>query len=362
MALTSTDETDLLLPLFDAMVEKRPLQTFLSRLQRRTGAEYLTVTLRVGDMVTEHFVGPDMRSRAHEFGEQEFNVLDRINYDRLRPGRVYSADEFVQDDQALKARRAAHMSALGIADERVVRVLDEDGASAWLILARTTPCTAADSALLSNLAPYIGRTLRTLLLLDRRRLFAQLSVDGLERSGAGWIAFDGKARVVALAGDMADILRRSGVSLTTGERVRGLGAKLERELIEAAAACANNPATPARSLVLRDEPRIEALLVPAATSDSAALAPPVMIAHLRGPRQPSAARAQQLAVLFGLARREAELAIGLADGHSLAETGAAMGLTIETTRNYSKRLYAKLGVRGQAEVVRLVGESAAALA
>ena len=87
-----------------------------------------------------------------------------------------------------------------------------------------------------------------------------------------------------------------------------------------------------------------------------------MIAHLRLPRMPSPARAAQLAALFGLARREAELAVGLADGLSLSEAGEALGLTIETTRNYSKRLYAKLGVRGQAEVVRLVGESAAALA
>jgi DNA-binding CsgD family transcriptional regulator len=38
-----------------------------------------------------------------------------------------------------------------------------------------------------------------------------------------------------------------------------------------------------------------------------------------------------------------------------------MGLTIETARNYSKKLYAKLGVRGQAELVRLVYESSAVL-
>ena len=107
MALTSNDETDLVLPLFDALTEKRPFGTFLERLQRRTGAEYLCITLRVGEAISEHFVGPDMRRRAHAVGEQEFNVLDRINYDRLRPGRVYSAEEFVLEDPALKERRAA---------------------------------------------------------------------------------------------------------------------------------------------------------------------------------------------------------------------------------------------------------------
>jgi DNA-binding CsgD family transcriptional regulator len=318
--------------------------------------------LRVGETVSEYFVGPDMRRRAHDLGESEFNVLDRINYDRLRPGRVYSAEEFVPDDPALKARRVAHMSALGVSDERVVRVLADEGVSGWLIMARTSACTAADSALLSNLAPYVGRTLRSLLLLQRKRLVAQLSGDGLERTGGGWIAFDAEGRVVAAPEDTADTLRDLGIALEDGRRARGLGARIEQELVETAAAFADDPAAPARTVRLRDEPRIEALLVPAATPGASALARPAMIAHLRWPRPPSPQRAAQFAELFGLARREAELAMGIADGLSLAEAGEELGLTIETTRNYSKRLYAKLGVRGQAEVVRLVNESAAALA
>jgi DNA-binding CsgD family transcriptional regulator len=362
MPLTSADETDLILPLFDVMAEQPPFGTFLDRLRRRTRAHYVNISVRVGQEVTEYFLGPDMRSRAHALGEQEFNLLDKLHYDRLRPGRVYSADEFVQDDPALKSRRAAHMAALGIADQRVVRVLDEDGASAWLIMARTTPCTAADSALLSNLAPYVERTLRTLLVLDRQRLASGLSIDGLDRSGAGWIAFDRDARVIAAAEGTSETLARAGISLRMGARAGGLGARIDAALADSATSFARDRRAPARTALLHDEPRIEALLVPAAATPTAVLSVPVMIAHLRWPRPPSAARAAQLAELFGLGRREAELAINLADGLSLAEAGAALGLTIETTRNYSKRLYAKLGVRGQAEVVRLVSDSAAALA
>ena len=52
----------------------------------------------------------------------------------------------------------------------------------------------------------------------------------------------------------------------------------------------------------------------------------------------------------------------LARGRSIAEAGAALGLTIETARNYSKRIYAKLGLRGQAELVRRFYERGASLA
>ena len=41
-----------------------------------------------------------------------------------------------------------------------------------------------------------------------------------------------------------------------------------------------------------------------------------------------------IATTFGLSPREAALAAKLAMGHSLADAGKLLGLTIETTRNY----------------------------
>ena len=56
-------------------------------------------------------------------------------------------------------------------------------------------------------------------------------------------------------------------------------------------------------------------------------------------------------------RREAELAMALSDGLSIAEAASSLGLSLETVRNYSKRLYAKLGVRGRTDLVRLIQRS-----
>lgn len=56
------------------------------------------------------------------------------------------------------------------------------------------------------------------------------------------------------------------------------------------------------------------------------------------------------------------MAVALAEGASIVEAAAMLGITEQTARHYSKRLYAATGTRGQAELVRLVWSSVAALA
>ncbi|MFT3977068.1 MAG: hypothetical protein QM688_08160 [Sphingomonas bacterium] len=103
-------------------------------------------------------------------------------------------------------------------------------------------------------------------------------------------------------------------------------------------------------MLLSATPRLEALLVPAATG---------MTAPLRASAPVDAAA---LEALHGLTRSEARLAAALAGGESIAEAAARIGLTIETARNYSKRIYAKTGARGQGDLIRLLLGGAAALA
>lgn len=364
MALTSRDETDLLLPLFGGAVEPVPFSSFLEQLRRRAGVISASITIRPGQgrEGVVLFVGPDLRRRAHELQLEELNLTDRIQYDRLRPGRVYSGDEFDDHDPVSKARRIRDMRKLGLADERVVRLLDEEAASAWLILASARPCTAADSALLSNLAPYVAAAVRAFVASERHKLALALDGEGLQRAGSGWIVFDKAARVLALAPATAVVLGKAfGHPPRLGERPREFGPAVERALGEAASAFAHDHGAGERSLVLCPEPHVEAILAPYSAA-MPALAAPAMVAYCRHVAPPAESRADHFAHLFGLPRREAELALRLADGLSLAEAGEAMGLTIETTRNYSKRLFAKVGVRGQAELVRAVYESCAMLA
>jgi len=365
MALTSRDETDLLLPLFDGKVDGPPFAPFLERLRRRTAAFSASIELRSGPgREIRHFVaGADLRQRARSSGVDDWDLTDRILYDRLRPGRVYTPDEFDDHDPERKARRNRDMRRLGAADARMVRLLDESPLSAWLVVVSERPCTAADSALLSNLAPYAAAALRTFVAAEHDALITALNVRSLEGAGCGWIAFDRGARVLALAVMTADLLAQaSGHAPVLGQRLRDLGLATDHALTDAAAAFTQSVDAADRAIVLSQTPRIEAVLSPARGSLASLAEAPAMIALCRQPQVPSRRAAARLAQLHDLPRREAELAMLLAQGRSLAAAGAIMGLTIETTRNYSKRLFAKMGVRGQADLVRAVYESCASLA
>ena len=364
MALTRRDETDLLLPLFDGIGEDPPFSNFLERLRRRVGAVHVSITIRPGEAgePLSLFVGPDVRQLAYELNLAELNLTDRIQYDRLRPGRVYSGDEFDDHDPVRKARRARDMRKLGLTDERVVRILDDAAASAWLILACDRLCTGADAALLSNLAPYVAGAVRTFVGTDRQKLAAALNADGLRRAGSGWIVFDKLARVLAISRATEEVLTGViGQRPPVGQRLR-LGQAADKGLVEAAAAFGRGELPRDIALSLCDNPIVEALLSAPPPGTMPVLDAPAMVAYCRHPREPRTGRADLFAALHALPRREAELAIHLADGLSLAEAAHAMDLTIETTRNYSKRLFAKAGVHSQAELIRAVYESCAILA
>lgn len=367
MALTSTDETDLLLPLFAGMHEQPRFATFLERVRRRTLADYVGLFFRQGELgihdVTEFRAGRDLREEARAQGFANLDLLDRFPFERLRPGRVYAVSEFADVDADYARFRTGYIAALGVADERIVRLALDGGISAWLLLARGSECSAADSALLASLAPYVAMALRGFVIEERRRIEAEMNGAVLARSGTGWLLLDREARLVAAETGLAERLAAMpGFALRVGERLRLPDGRAERDIAQAAALFAQDRDACPRALEISLEPRVEALLLPGPMRPAAASSLPVLQVLLRLPHGLSADRADLLAQLSGLARREAELAVRLSQGRSIAEAAQDMELTLETARNYSKRIYAQLGLRGQAELVRYVFESGASLA
>ena len=61
---------------------------------------------------------------------------------------------------------------------------------------------------------------------------------------------------------------------------------------------------------------------------------------------------RRLRELYALTAVEARLASRLSQGQSVEEAAAAMGVTVNTARAYLKRIYSKLGVRRQSELIR----------
>lgn len=342
--LARSDETDLITVLHEGLHEEPRWRTFLSRLQRRTRADHVSLIASQGDTpvhgATQWFTGRDVRAQAQQLAA--LAALDPTPYRRLRPGRVYSAMELIDPDDAAHTRfRREYLERIGVRHGRFMRVTDMDGRDAWLNVTRAADdFTAADSALLSGLAPHLAIALRTLGELERARFRAAVADDVLAHAGLGWASLD-----------------REGRSLDTGG-CGGPGSAGER----LPPAICIPPDGRVRAVRIGAEDPVNLLILPVPEEPLTASAMPVVVAVSAGKAVPGARVAEALALLFALSVTESRLAVRLAAGDSLAGAASALGLTIETARTYSKRLFAKTGTRGQPDLVRLVLTSVAALA
>lgn len=307
--LTSSDETDLLIPLFGEGGSAARFEPFLSRLQRRTQADHAALVLE---------------DAAFSVGTPAVSYEPGLHDSALRPGRVYALAELAGTDP-------------GQGDARILRLGGAD--PAWMLITRAEECRAADAALLSALAPYVGIALRQFRANRHMEVVEAAAATALDRAGTGWILLDGENRVVDIEQGLAVQLATAGLRLRRGERLPGLGGDATRQ-----------------AFVLSEQPRIEAVVLAGGIRGAAAM---VLCRFARGDRE----QAERLfAQLSHLPPREAEFAVELARGGSIAAAGASLGLTLETARSYSKQIYAKLGLRGQADLVRRFYESGASLA
>lgn len=316
MAIGRPDETDLLLPLHDGVHEQRPWVMFLQRLRQRVRADVAGILIEDDAGATQWLAVPEGSSSPAGIGPL-----------RQRPERVYAVEES------------------GFA--RVVRADAVGGGSAWLVIQRAArDFTAADGALIGRLAPHLAIALRTRVALERRDRAALAGGGALERAGIGWAAFAEDGRLLSLS-QRAEALLGSRTTLSA--------------VASRVASCAINGCS--ELVPLGQAPVTWMLLLPVELVRGVASAPMRALGLIRVPHAGSEAeQAKALTAMFGLTRSEARLAAAVTGGASLAEAADALGLTIETARNYAKRVFATTRTRGQVDLVRAIAGSVAGLA
>lgn len=358
MAFLSTDQRELYLPLMEGLLEDPPWQRFLANLLQRTGARRAALTLAPPGSPEPTLT---VRADAARAGLDPPLDLARLSAlglfpgTAMRTGRVYTLGEMLDFDAP--ARLGAQRSALGnmrINHARAVRVGSPASGEAWLLLTREREdLGAADSALLAALAPHLAAALAARAALGKAETRAAMAESTLALLGTGEVALTATGAV--LAAD-AEAERQLVFTAEPGPLRRlQLLPEMARTL-EAACAQLSGAPLEARRLVPLGARHL--LLRPAPAGSGAAV-----IGMIRSaPSALPANAAPVLAAAHGLSPREAALAIGLAEGETILEAGTRLGLTSETARNYSKRLYAKTGTAGQAQLVALVLNGLAPLA
>lgn len=317
--LTTHHPRDAAAALIAGMLEEPLFGTFLRLLGERTAALRVAMLLRgsgreapMCERVAR--LRPDLPLPDFE----RLGELGLFPYRSLRPRRVYALAEMLSpDDVELRVAQDRLLAELAIADMRCLRIPSPCGADAWLVLVSDADEFGATAgAQLLSLEAAVGAALAVLDELETLRLRATAAEQVLARLGIDLAVRDG-----------------SGRSL---EEPVGSGDHRDRDTSLRLAA----PDVPA------------ALRAPAATLDI----------HRQTMRIDRPAATAVVARELHLSPREAELAVALAQGFGLVEAGAELGLTAETARNYSKRIYLKTGATGQADLVRLVLSGLAPLA
>jgi len=341
MRIPALGETELLVPLHEGVFEQPLWQTFLARLRAASGGRGAGILLRGAETV-------ELVSGGLPRGALARLVADNPG---LRDGRVYDLTELAADTQAaFGGLRLLHLTAPG-------------EIAATLALAAPQPLGVAVGSLLAALAPHLRAALRTLAALERERARAELSEGVIARMNFGWISLDRQCRIVDCNAPAERVLRLSGL-LRRGpyDRLVPASPALDRELAALVHACADNPDMRPHAINLGHDPWIELLVTPVRVAGIGARGQAVALVYLRGDRTSQAARHEQLAELFQLTPAEARFAWSMAQGLSIPEAAREHGLTTETARYYSKRVYAKTGARGQADLVRHILTGVLALA
>jgi DNA-binding CsgD family transcriptional regulator len=356
MALGTSDERDLLLPLFTGIDQDPVWDTFLHRLLARTRAQRLCLLVRPGGIAGTPPIRRMVSTRGDgqpdtPFDIEDFNAAGLLPYTSLRPHRVYSLEETTlpESPEAIRRQRKV-LDDASVAYARFIRVVARGDHNAWLVLLHDRhDFGAGDSALLSSLAPHFALALAMLMEMRALRLRATIAEDALTLIGVGQAILDADGRVV-----LADSIAQEELDIQSTGRAQiraGAAQALNAACLEL------SKASPAARRTVRFDERLgkDMLLRRAPVDVGAALSGGYSVGLVRQPRRENAASAARVAAAtLGLSTREAALAEAISQGRSIIEAGAQLQLTQETARNYTKRIYAKTGANGQADLVRLL--------
>lgn len=360
--------------IYEGPIEQDPWSSFLHACRLWLKSRSALLMFRPPTAMGEHtdIVDSDWHTHAmRRIYYRKYAALNPLDYERMVMGRVYGFHDFVPVDEFRRGSYyLEHCRPLGIEHALVLFIGEARGLRAWLNLSRAEAdgdYRPAEVAGLVALAPHLYRALRIYSALERHRLESLAYRRTGDSLNLATLLLDETGRVGSMNDSASELIQRHrAVDLREGRLVlaRGDDQRQFDELL--------------RSLLARDSGQdVGALVIGAGGRDTlnvlmrrlprrgadmrhteAALA-----IYLKEPGHAAAsAKTDVVATLFGLTPTESRLAVMLADGGSLQGIAAELGITEQTARTYSKRVFAKTGTSRQAELVRLVLTSLANMA
>lgn len=347
MALSRTDERDLLTGLHAHLLDAQdPWRLFLERLRARLDAGLARIAFRVDGEGAWLPAGESRVRRPDDGGALDPPAPPFAN---LRPGRVYAGAE-LGEDAALYAR---HLRVGTLGDGDLVLSVWDAGQD----------FRAGDSALLSALVPHLSLALATRRGIEwerRRVVVAATLLGGLD---FGWLLLDGEGRLLDHDATVGGLLEQGHALARAADGRLRLPYPAAEGLLQKLLARPDRVGTGPTAEWIEIAPRPTQIRFLSAAGLPVQQSLPAVA--LIGVVRPVVPRQEvppgPIADLFSLSGKEAALASQIAAGVPIAEAAEVLGLTLETARNYSKRLYAKTSSRGQADLASVIHAGVTAL-
>ena len=387
MTAGSTDLSydDLLGLIYEGPLEDRPWQSALPQLRKMLDAQVASLVVRPpsdedqgailnsvrpepGD--TDDTLADPNAWQAASYQEEFFSLDPFVN---LPLDKVVALEDVLSDKELEESDYYRHyLQPVGLFHILGVDTAEPGGMLARLRFSRRSDeprFNAEERRLLEHIAPHLRRAIQIYATISRRTSERDIYAGAVSQLAVASIILDEQARVLS-ANPVAQVLLEQGDGLSLkGQWLHIEGRDINKELQQAVANII-------RAQHQGEPSVVRALRVPRSSgrSDLGLVVRPVPVSKWsEGQSSPSAAifisdpdlhesaSRQTLAELFELTPAEANLAILLARGLSLAEVSDTQNVSQHTTRAQIKSIFAKTGVSRQAELVRLVIKSVASL-
>lgn len=290
-----------------------------------------------------------------------------------QPGTVITFSDMIPREELLRSEfYRSFMKPNDLGDAIRFGLSEPGGAQAWIDAGRKlngTPFGEAEKNYCLALIPYFERALAIYSQLKRSEAEKQVYESLTEQLTVGIVLLDDSSRIVRtndmaeslLAGDKQIFIRNRQLAF----RDPGLQKDFERIFGNALDQRTKHglPVGIEALSIRQNDDSLIGLLVKAIpeTRWHTGAGYPAVVVCICDPTQHQDARQTFVSQLFGLTVSEARLAILLAEGITLAEAADILKVTEHTTRAVSKRIFSKMGVNRQADLVRIILRSTALL-
>ncbi|MFZ6049861.1 helix-turn-helix transcriptional regulator [Pseudomonas sp. CR3202] len=368
---------------YEGLNEATPWFGLAERLRHVLAARNVTVTLHHSDDCPS-----DLQVMSvEENNETDWLLAERVHRERFShielvdPESVLPGDVIVFGPADVEPDCAAFMASVNVASCLRTCFAEPGGMRCWVdvIRGRRTPehhFSVSDLELIRALLPHLTRAIGLYARLKRQEAERSIYEGCLDHLVLGCLLLDGDGQLLCVNHAARAIIdKRQGIELSH-RRVQLQDRTVQRALEKAIANALASRAQPSgqhRGELVRLHAQDGVLLGMLA-------APAPRVEYYQGRHVPSVilylseltenlamqqalngSPAELIAQLLDLTRQEARLAALLSSGRTISEAAGQMGIAVTAARNYSKNIYAKLGIKGQTDLVRILCKSFALL-